>query len=146
MLKSMKVGQRIAFLRKEKGLTGEKLAECLGISAQAISKWENEKCLPETAILPKLAKALGCSIDSILVPCTFEDIQYMESITALPNIPNRTIATALKGASPQVHKCIFANMPAERAKKIRMEMESLGLIRISEVEAAQEEVLAYMLS
>lgn len=61
-------GKRIAALRKERGYTGEALAERLNISPQAISKWENGKCLPETAILPKLAEALDCSIDSLLYP------------------------------------------------------------------------------
>ena len=63
-----KVGRKIASLRKERGYTGEALAERLHVSPQAISKWENAKCLPETAILPELAKALDCSIDSLLYP------------------------------------------------------------------------------
>lgn len=62
------IGKKIAFLRKERGYTGEMLAERLNVSPQAISKWENAKCLPETAILPELAKALDCSIDSLLYP------------------------------------------------------------------------------
>lgn len=66
-----KVGKRIASLRKEQGYTGEKLAERLGVSPQAVSKWENAKCLPETSILPELAGALGCSIDSLLYPRAF---------------------------------------------------------------------------
>lgn len=63
-----KIGKRIAFLRKARGYTGEALAEHLHISPQAISKWENAKCLPETAVLPALAEALDCSIDSLLCP------------------------------------------------------------------------------
>ena len=61
-----KIGTRIASLRKERKLTGEALAERLQVSPQAVSKWENGRCLPETAILPALAEALGCSIDSLL--------------------------------------------------------------------------------
>jgi len=56
-----KIGKQIAALRKERGYTGEKLAEQLQVSPQAVSKWENGKCLPETAILPDLAKALDSS-------------------------------------------------------------------------------------
>lgn len=63
-----KIGRQIAILRKEKGLTGEKLAELLEVSPQAVSKWENGKCLPETLLLPELAKALDCNIDTLLVP------------------------------------------------------------------------------
>ena len=63
-----KTGKRIAFLRKERGYTGEALAERLQVSPQAVSKWENARCLPETSVLPALAEALGCSIDSLLCP------------------------------------------------------------------------------
>ncbi len=63
-----RVGKRIASLRRERGFTGEGLAERLNVSPQAVSKWENARCLPETAILPELAQALACSIDSLLLP------------------------------------------------------------------------------
>jgi transcriptional regulator with XRE-family HTH domain len=68
MTDNEKIGKQIALLRKEKGLTGDKLSEILSVSPQAISKWENGKCLPETSILPLLSKTLGCSIDTILMP------------------------------------------------------------------------------
>jgi transcriptional regulator with XRE-family HTH domain len=55
-------------LRKRNGLTGEKLSELLNISPQAVSKWENGKSLPETALLPALAKILKCTIDELLIP------------------------------------------------------------------------------
>ena len=68
MMEMGKIAKRIASLRKERGYTGEALAERLQVSPQAVSKWENAKCLPETAILPALAEALDCSIDSLLCP------------------------------------------------------------------------------
>ena len=58
MIDLERVGKRIAFLRKERKLTGEALAELLEVSPQAVSKWENARCLPETSILPALAEAL----------------------------------------------------------------------------------------
>jgi len=61
-------GNMITLLLKEKELTGERLAELLGVSPQAVSKWENGRCLPETWILPRLAEVLGVSIDSLLIP------------------------------------------------------------------------------
>ena len=60
------VGTQIAFLRKEKGLTQNHLGERLGVSFQAVSKWERGETLPDTAILPDLANALGTSVDFIL--------------------------------------------------------------------------------
>ena len=68
MIDTKKVGERIATLRKERGLTGEKFAELLDVSPQAVSKWETGKNLPETVLLPAISKLLGVSIDSILVP------------------------------------------------------------------------------
>ena len=68
MLDLIKIGRQIALLRKAKGLTGERLADILQISPQAISKWENGKCLPETMLLPQLAKALDSNIDTLLMP------------------------------------------------------------------------------
>lgn len=60
------VGENIRSLRKKQEMTQEKLAEKMGVSTQAISKWENGHCLPETAQLPKLAKVLVTSIDDLL--------------------------------------------------------------------------------
>jgi len=70
MIDTKKVGERIANLRKERGLTGEKFAELLDVSPQAVSKWETGKNLPETVLLPGISKLLGVSIDSVLIPET----------------------------------------------------------------------------
>ena len=63
---AMTLGQKIAQQRKAKGLTQEALAEALGVSAQAVSKWENDLTCPDIALLPKLAQLLGTSIDALL--------------------------------------------------------------------------------
>ena len=76
MVDNIHVGKQIAVLRKKNGLTQEELAEKLGITAQAISKWENGHTLPETAMLPLLAKLLECSIDSILIPFFTQDRNF----------------------------------------------------------------------
>lgn len=60
------VGDQIVLLRKEKGLTQTELGERLGISFQAVSKWERGETLPDTALLPDLADILETSIDRIL--------------------------------------------------------------------------------
>ncbi|MCL1952675.1 MAG: helix-turn-helix domain-containing protein, partial [Oscillospiraceae bacterium] len=68
MLDNTRIGNFIADQRRAKGLTGEKFAERLGVSPQAVSKWENGKCLPETALLPEIAAILGVTADEILNP------------------------------------------------------------------------------
>ena len=62
----MTIGKRIALLRKEKGLTQEELAQHMGVSPQAVSKWENDQTCPDISALPKLAKLLGVSVDELL--------------------------------------------------------------------------------
>ncbi len=62
----MTIGKRIAQLRKEKGLTQEDLAGMMEVSAQAVSKWENDQTCPDITSLPKLAKILGVSVDELL--------------------------------------------------------------------------------
>ena len=60
------LGKRIAALRREKGLKQDELAEKLGVSAQAVSKWENDQTCPDISLLPLLAKTLGVSVDELL--------------------------------------------------------------------------------
>ena len=60
------LGNRIAELRKEKELTQEELAKQLGISSQAVSKWEKDISCPDIMILPTLAKIFGVSIETLL--------------------------------------------------------------------------------
>lgn len=60
------MGKRIMQLRKEKGFTQEQLAEKMGVSAQAVSKWENDVSCPDISILPNLAEVLGVTTDELL--------------------------------------------------------------------------------
>ena len=62
----MTIGKRIALLRKEKGLTQEELATHMGVSPQAVSKWENDQTCPDISALPKLARLLGVTVDELL--------------------------------------------------------------------------------
>ena len=59
-------GDRISFLRKLKGLTQAQLAEKLGISAQAVSKWESGLSCPDIMMLVPLADIFGVSTDMLL--------------------------------------------------------------------------------
>lgn len=61
----MKIGEQIKRLRKERNMTQEQLAEKIGISFQAVSKWENDISLPDVATLPIIAGFFGVSMDTI---------------------------------------------------------------------------------
>lgn len=60
------LGKRIAALRKEKGMTQEELAEKLGVSPQAVSKWENGQSCPDISLLPRLSAIFGVTTDLLL--------------------------------------------------------------------------------
>ncbi len=66
MIDLIKIGKHIQELRKIKGLTQTELGERLGVTFQAVSKWERGETLPDTAILPDLANILETTIDNIL--------------------------------------------------------------------------------
>jgi len=59
------LGQRIAQYRREKSLTQEDLARTLNLSAQAVSKWENDQTCPDISLLPKLAEIFGITVDEL---------------------------------------------------------------------------------
>lgn len=60
------IGNRISKYRKEKGMTQEELAATLGVSSQAVSKWENDISCPDISLLPQLAKVLDVTTDELL--------------------------------------------------------------------------------
>ena len=60
------LGKRIAQNRKNLGLTQDQLAEKLGVTAQAVSKWENDQSCPDINILPQLAEIFNISVDELL--------------------------------------------------------------------------------
>lgn len=60
------LGSRIAALRKAKSMKQEELAEPLGVSGQAVSKWENDQNCPDISLLPQLSKILGVTVDELL--------------------------------------------------------------------------------
>ncbi len=62
----MDLGNNLKTLRKSKNLTQEELAECLNLSPQTISKWENNLSMPDISMLPILADYYGISVDSLL--------------------------------------------------------------------------------
>lgn len=61
----IKIGNKIKSLRKQKGVTQEQLAFSIGISCQAVSKWENHIALPDITLVPSLASYFNCTIDEL---------------------------------------------------------------------------------
>ena len=62
----MTIGEKLAMLRKRKGITQEQLSEILKVSRQSVSRWEMDMAFLETEKLIRLSRLLECSIDFLL--------------------------------------------------------------------------------
>ena len=61
----IKLGEKIKILRRKKNISQEILANYLGVSFQAVSKWETEVAMPDVAMIPAIASFFGVSIDEL---------------------------------------------------------------------------------
>ncbi|MBQ8355193.1 MAG: helix-turn-helix transcriptional regulator [Oscillospiraceae bacterium] len=122
----MTIGKRIAHLRKEKGLTQEELAQHMGISPQAVSKWENDQTCPDISALPKLARLFGVTVDELL-----EGKEALPAVRVLPPEQRKDIKDMILRVtvdSAQGDK-IRVNLPMalmEIAMEIGMEMPQIN--------------------
>lgn len=61
----IKLGEKIKMLRKQKNISQEVLANYLGVTFQAVSKWETEIAMPDVALIPAIAAFFGVSTDDL---------------------------------------------------------------------------------
>ena len=74
----IKIGRFIAQCRKEKNLTQRQLADELGVSDKAVSKWETGKGLPDAGYMVPLSETLGISVNELLTGERIPDTEYQE--------------------------------------------------------------------
>lgn len=65
-MEKLSIGEVIYRLRKEKGITQEQLANFIGVSTAAVSKWESETSYPDITLLPVIAIFFNVTIDTLL--------------------------------------------------------------------------------
>lgn len=100
----MKLGAKIATLRKAKGLTQEQLAETVGVSAPAVSKWENDNSYPDIMLLCPLARALGTNVDTLL---QFEEtLSDQEVIQQINDIIHTALYTDVQTAESRLQELL----------------------------------------
>ncbi|MDO5401792.1 MAG: helix-turn-helix transcriptional regulator [Eubacteriales bacterium] len=104
------IGNRIMRYRKARGLTQEALAEALGVTSQAVSKWENDLSCPDISLLPRLCQVLGVSCDTLLTG-SGSQVQYIPEPQrrSLSELTLRIIVTEKDGETTRV------NIPAALA-------------------------------
>lgn len=77
---NLKIGENIRRYRREKSLSQEMLAERLGVSFQAVSKWERNETYPDVTLLPAIASFFHISVDELLGT---EGIRESEEVAAI---------------------------------------------------------------
>ena len=88
------LGTRIAEMRKQKGYTQEEFSDMLGVSPQAVSKWENDLSCPDIMLIPQIATIFGITTDELLTGKTpekeaSEDTQQIRSSADLSKLKLR---------------------------------------------------------
>lgn len=124
-MKEQSLGQTIARLRKEKGMTQLQLAERMGVTDKAVSKWERDLSSPDLGTMPKLAEAFGLTVDELMqgsIPAgpqkTEKNGELVDTILKALGVAMGVGVTALSA---------LGQLPADRA----MVLLGIGLTSVS---------------
>ena len=129
-----KLNENIAFFRKKRGITQEELANTLGVTNQAVSKWESGKCAPDIQLLPDIAEYFNISIDELFGRSVNSDIPTK---IQSPKETSSKLDTAINIASKKgyISSSILQfklRVGCEESRKLIQDMESLGYIKKDE--------------
>ena len=105
------IGSRIAKYRTGKGLTQEALANQMGVSSQAVSKWETDASCPDITALPQLCRILGITTDELLTGNSNE----VKFVTPEERKPIEELTFRVKILSAQGDK-VRVNLPMSLVK------------------------------
>lgn len=129
-----KLNENIAFFRKKRGITQEELANALGVTNQAVSKWESGKCAPDIQLLPDIAEYFNISIDELFGRSVNSDISTK---IQSPKETSSNLDTAIDIASKKgyISSSILQfklKIGCDESRKLIRDMESLGYIKKDE--------------
>ena len=91
----IKVAMMIASLRKENGMTQLELAEKMGVTDKAVSKWERDLSCPDVNSLPKLAEIFDISVDELMQIKAEAQSEEKKNITPMVHMIMKAIALAM---------------------------------------------------
>lgn len=157
------IGNRIAKYRKTKGMTQEDLANLMGVSSQAVSKWENDASCPDISALPQLCKILGITSDELLTGETdqvrllpenqkksLEELTFRVRINSVRGDKVRVnLPMTLVKLCMEIGVDVVPNMSGENAQMLKtIDMEKVvqmvehGLIgKLVEIESAEGDIV-----
>lgn len=94
-MKNKTLGMMIASLRKENGMTQLELAEKMGVTDKAVSKWERDLSCPDVNTIPKLAEVFGISVDELMQIKAESKDETKKDITSMVHTILKAIALAM---------------------------------------------------
>ncbi|MDQ6648303.1 MAG: flagellar motor switch protein FliG [Pseudomonadota bacterium] len=115
----------------------------LKAAADILNAMEGSRESELIAAIRRQDEALGARIEDLMF--VFEDLADLDDRgmqVLLREVPSPTLTIAMKGAEPAIREKIYANMSKRAADMLRDDLEVKGPVRLSEVDAAQKEVLA----
>lgn len=151
---TLKIGENIKRLRHEHGMTQERLAELLGVSCVAVSKWESASTCPDISLLIPLSEVFGVTIDELMgVQKSEREMRLCELKEEIRNagsydehITAARRAVAEFPSSEELRRELFvalmrrvavSEQPCENKRELLLEAEHLGLSLIENTKDAE---------
>lgn len=112
-MSQIKIGNQIAFLRKQKNMTQDALASVLNVSGQAVSRWESGACCPDLQLIPMLSDYFDVSVDFLLgiqKPRTPQDLA-LDLKDSILSTEHRTDAALVMSYASTLHAALLSKQP-----------------------------------
>ena len=94
-MKKRTLGMMISSLRKERGMTQLDLAEKMGVTDKAVSKWERDLSCPDVNTIPKLAEVFSISVDELMQVKAESQGEDKKNITSMIHMIMKAVALAM---------------------------------------------------
>ncbi len=123
-------GSRISALRKEKGMTQSALAEKMGVTDKAVSKWERDLSFPDVGSLPKLAQIFELTVDELLQGTPVPKAETAgENAGDLVRLILKGVALAM-GVAAAVLSFLNAVAPAQAVSMLGLGLACLAVLHL----------------
>lgn len=119
----MGLGRKIAYYRKRKNITQDALAKQLGISNQAVSKWETDQSYPDVELLPKIADIFEITMDELFDREECSDETTSDLMNQEPVVANETVQEGAWEDDGTLRVVVFLGQKMVQVDKIK---ETLG--------------------
>ncbi len=116
----MSIGSQIARYRKSLNMTQEELGQVVGVSNQAVSKWESEVSMPDIMLLPRIASVLEITLEDLFAEQTDKHLQTeshvfnMKAVRSFPKDAQTMIVDAICRQTNLIHCNLWDSLKVEK--------------------------------